>query len=122
MPSLLTLVKRRAHRAYLRMRRPDVANALDMTDDVTLVGARARVVLWDAVGSALAAGPGDVAELGSHRGGTAGVIAERIKADPSRTLHLYDRWGDLPDTTPEDGNMADAYKRTNIGDKLAWLA
>ena len=38
-----------------------------------------------------------------------------------RTLHLFDRWGDLPEPTVKDGFRADEYRKDRIPEKLADL-
>jgi hypothetical protein len=65
--------------------------------------------------------PGDFVEFGVHRGGTAAVLAEVIKQEPDRQLHLFDRWGDLPEPTEENGFRKQQYARSKIPKKLAAL-
>jgi O-methyltransferase len=115
------LPERLGFRRLLRVVNPEAARLLDRTDDYTLVIARSRVTLMREGGRVIRAGvPGDFVEFGVHRGGTAGVLAHTIK-DTDRHLHLFDRWGDLPEPTEEDGFRQQQYARANIPDKLATL-
>jgi hypothetical protein len=64
---------------------------------------------------------GDFVEIGVHRGGSAGVLAALITAHGDRHLHLFDRWGDLPEPTERDGFRQEEYRKDKIVDKLAQL-
>jgi len=115
------LPARLGFRRLLRQSNPRLAAILDKTDDFTLVPARARVTLARVVQKVLDADiPGDFAEFGVHRGGTAAVTASLLPAIP-RTLHLFDRWGDLPEPSDEDGQQKQRYARANIPEKLQSL-
>jgi O-methyltransferase len=46
--------------------------------------------------------PGDIAEVGVYRGGSARLICE-VKGD--RALHLFDTFAGLPETGPEDSKL-----------------
>jgi O-methyltransferase len=61
------------------------------------------------------AAPGDVAEFGVWRGGTALLIAEHLRKHPDgRTIHLFDSFKGLPEANPSkdnfhrEGDLADA--------------
>jgi hypothetical protein len=56
-----------------------------------------------------------------HRGGTAAILADALLNAPDRHLHLFDRWGDLPEPTDEDGFRKEQYKRANNMHKIATL-
>lgn len=100
---------------------PDLARLLRVTDRYTLVPRRNRVTLWREARRILSKGvPGDFVEFGVHRGGTAAVLAAVLR-NTDRTLHLFDRWGDLPETTDRDGFRADEYRKDQISEKLARL-
>jgi hypothetical protein len=109
-------------RRLLEWGNPALARALADSDAYTLVPARSRVTLARLAKDVLDRKiPGDFAEFGVHRGGTAAVLASLLKGRHSRTLHLFDRWGDLPEPTKEDGAQQEKYARSNISDKLAQL-
>ena len=66
-------------------------------------------VLWTLATQALHV-PGDFWECGVYKGGTARLLAERLAASDKR-LHLFDTFGGMPATGPEDlhgeGDFAD---------------
>ena len=100
---------------------PELDRVLRMTDRYTLAPRRNRVTLWREARRILDRGvAGDFIEIGVHRGGTAGVLAHVLKGQ-DRMLHLFDRWGDLPEPTAKDGFRADEYRRDRIPEKLADL-
>jgi O-methyltransferase len=100
---------------------PELHTLLLATDPFTLVIRRNRVTLWREARRILDRGvPGDFVEIGVHRGGTAGVLAHMLKNE-ARTLHLFDRWGDLPEPTARDGVKAEEYRKDRIPEKLADL-
>ncbi len=101
----------------------DGAALIDQAQDTTLVTFRRRAVLFYALRDTLARGvPGGVAEIGVHRGGTAGLLAAvLLDARVERHLHLYDAWGALPSPTEADGRQAESYRHENIPEKLADL-
>ncbi len=107
-----------------RLLDPDGAAVIDRTQDATLVTFRRRAVLFYALRDTLAREvPGGVAEIGVHRGGTAGLLAAvLLDAGLARPLHLYDAWGALPSPTEADGRQAESYRHENIPEKLADLA
>jgi len=83
---------------------------------------RVRVTIYRDAVDVLSRGiPGDITVIGAHRGGTAAPLALLLKDRPERRLHLFDRWGDLPDPTPEDGFRAEQYRKDRIPEKLAKL-
>lgn len=44
--------------------------------------------------------PGDVAEVGVWRGGTAAVIASAVRRKASKTIHLFDTFSGMPESDP----------------------
>lgn len=108
-------------RGLLGIVNPRLAEVLHVSDPFTLVTARRRVTLARVAQEVLSKGvDGDFVEFGVHRGGTAAILAQLLmKSD--RKLHLFDRWGDLPEPTAEDGRQQQNYARTNIPDKLQEL-
>jgi hypothetical protein len=112
------LPSRLGFRTVLRGTNPNLAGLLDRTDDFTLVPERSRVTIAREARGVVAAGvPGDFAEFGTHRGGTAAIIAAALPVG-DRTLHLFDRWGDLPEPSAADGPQQQRYAKANIPDKL----
>jgi len=110
-------------RQVLGLVNPTDAKLLRDTDDHTLVIARSRVTLLREGRDVLDRGvPGDFVEFGVHKGGSAAMLATVIKGDPTRQLHLFDRWGDLPEPTEEDGYRKDQYARSKIEHKIATLS
>ena len=100
---------------------PQLDELLTTTDPFTLAPRRNRVTLWREARRCLARGvAGDFIEIGVHRGGTAGILAYLLKGQ-DRALHLFDRWGDLPEPTAKDGFRADEYRKDRIPEKLADL-
>jgi hypothetical protein len=97
-------------KAVLRMtavRDPDLAALLETTDPHSLQSQRRRIGLYRAAQAAIAAGlQGDVVEMGSHHGGGAGMLTPLLHADPDRAMHLFDRWGSLPEPSDVDGAFA----------------
>lgn len=109
------LPERFGFRRVLSVVNPRVANLLVATDQVSLVTARRRVTLIREAEKALGQSiPGNFAELGSYRGGTASLLARILVNQPGRDLHLFDRWGVLPEPTPEDGKQAITYSHDRI--------
>ncbi|MBA3511187.1 TylF/MycF/NovP-related O-methyltransferase [Sphingomonas sp.] len=116
------LPARLGFRRLLARTNPDLSSVLDATDPFALAPSRSRVTLARVAHEVLDRKvPGDFVEFGVHRGGTAGVLASILRTEPERTLHLFDRWGDLPEPTEEDGDMKVRYARDNIPEKLADL-
>lgn len=115
------LPERLGFRRLLKALDPKLAGLLRATDRYTLAPGRNRVTLWREANRVLRKGvPGDFVEIGVHRGGTAAILAAAIRRE-GRTLHLFDRWGDLPEPSEKDGNKADEYRKANIPEKLAEL-
>jgi hypothetical protein len=111
--------ERLGFRTALRTVNSKSADLLDRTDPYTLVTARGRTTLMREVSRVLRNGvPGDIVEFGVFRGGTAAVLGQMIKDDPSRHLHLFDRWGDLPEPTEQDGHRKQQYSRSAIPEKI----
>lgn len=107
--------------SFVGLLSPELARLLRITDDFTLAPRRNRVTLWREAKRILRRRvPGDFVEIGVHRGGTAGILAHLLR-DGDRTLHLFDRWGDLPDPTDRDGFRAEEYRKDRIPEKLADL-
>lgn len=102
---------------WLRLTAPKVARAVRLSDGYSILSRRARARLYRTASRVRAEGA--VAELGSHRGGSAVVLG---LATTGRKLHLFDRWGDLPQPTERDGEQFVTYRRENIPEKLAALA
>ncbi|MEO7366143.1 MAG: TylF/MycF/NovP-related O-methyltransferase [Sphingomicrobium sp.] len=106
----------------MKLVNPELSGLLDLTDANTLMSARNRTSLYRQARTVLDNGiPGDFVEIGVHRGGSAAVLAHLLKDHPERTLHLFDRWGDLPQPTANDGHRQREYARENIPEKLAVL-
>jgi O-methyltransferase len=106
----------------LRLTNPALARLLVETKPYSLVNARNRTTLYREGRATLRRGvPGDFIEIGVHKGGTAAMLASLIKNDQGRHLHLFDRWGDLPEPTEEDGFRREEYRRDRIADKLKRL-
>jgi O-methyltransferase len=109
-------------RALLGVVNPALEELLRRTDRYTLVPARNRVTLYREAEQVLSREvPGAFVEVGVHRGGSAAILAHLIHDRPDRALHLFDRWGDLPDPTPEDGAQWTLYRRDAISEKLRAL-
>lgn len=114
--------ERLGYRSLLRLTAPSLAKLLDSTDGHTLLTARNRTTLYREAKGVLRRGvAGDFMEIGVHRGGSAAVLAQVIRKEESRDLHLFDRWGDLPEPTERDGHRQEEYKKEKIADKLAVL-
>ena len=102
---------------------PNLSRIIAATDQFSITPSRARVTIYREALAVLDRGiPRDIAVIGAHRGGTAAPLALLLKDRPDRQLHLFDRWGDLPDPTPEDGFRAEQYRKDRIPEKLAELA
>ena len=116
------LPERLGFRQLLGLLNPRLAALLRTTQPYTLMSGRNRTTLYREGQRVLrAAVPGDFVEIGVHRGGSAGILADLIKDSAERHLHLFDRWGDLPEPTAEDGFRQAEYRKDNIPDKLAEL-
>ena len=114
--------ERLGYRRLLRLLKPELARLLQTTQPYTVMSGRNRTTLYREGQRVLGAGvPGDFVEIGVHRGGSAGILAGLIKGDSNRSLHLFDRWGDLPEPTEEDGFRRDEYRKDRIAEKLADL-
>jgi O-methyltransferase len=106
----------------MRLVNPELARLLHVTKRYSLLSARNRTTLYREGRAVLRRGvAGDFLEIGVHRGGSAGVLAYLVRGLAHRNLHLFDRWGDLPDPTAQDGHRFDEYRRDRIADKLADL-
>jgi len=116
------LPERLGFRKLLGFLNPQLAQLLRTTQPYTLMSGRNRTTLYREGQRVLCGGvPGDFVEIGVHRGGSAGILAALIREDAERALHLFDRWGDLPEPTAEDGFRRDEYRKDRIADKLAEL-
>jgi hypothetical protein len=86
----------------------------------TLVHDPACYVLYRAART-VAALPGDVAEVGVYRGGTALLLAR--SAGPGRAVHLFDTFSGMPETDPaHDLHRAGDFADTALADVRALLA
>jgi hypothetical protein len=109
-------------RKALKITNPSVARLLEKTNGITLAGPRVQVAQLRELRDVLRRGvPGDVVEFGVHRGGSAAVLAYALLDEPDRQLHLFDRWGDLPEPTDEDGFRKETHRRADRLDKIAEL-
>lgn len=72
-------------------------SALREGDPRSLVTLDRKYVLRVLLEQSLLRGPGDVAECGVYKGGTAYLFAELL-AGSGRTLHLFDTFGGMPPT------------------------
>lgn len=116
------LPQRLGFRTLLAVTEPELTRLLRIGDGYTLMSARNRTTLYREARAVLEAGvPGDFVEIGVHRGGSAAVLAGALAHETGRRLHLYDRWGDLPEPSVEDGIKQTEYARANIAEKLAEL-
>ena len=99
-----------------------LARLIGIGDDFTLMSARKRTTLYREGKSVLDQNvPGHFVEIGVHRGGSAVILAGLIEKQPKRRLHLFDRWGDLPEPSKEDGFRQQEYAKDNIPEKLQEL-
>lgn len=106
----------------LRLTHPQLARVLESAKRYSITTSRLRVTIYRAALEVVDRGiDGDFAVIGVARGGSAAVLALLLRQHPERTLHLFDRWGDLPDPTPEDGFRAEQYRKDRIPEKLAEL-
>lgn len=106
----------------LRMVQPELAQLLTAAKPFALMSRRNLTTLFREAKETLRKKvPGCFVEIGVHRGGSAAVIAHLLMDEPDRHLHLFDRWGDLPEPTEDDGYRADEYRKADIQDKLASL-
>jgi hypothetical protein len=111
--------ERLGYRRLLGWVHPGLASLLAATDPYTLITARRRVTLYRAARRVLARNvPGDFVEIGVYRGGSAALLGRVLASAADRKLHLFDRWGDLPDPTLEDGFRFEQYRKDRIADKL----
>jgi len=106
----------------LRFSNAKLGRVIDATRRFSINPNRPRVTIYREALEVLERSiAGDIAVIGAHRGGTAAPLALLLKDHPDRQLHLFDRWGDLPDPTPEDGYRAEQYRKDRIPEKLAKL-
>jgi hypothetical protein len=109
-------------RRALKLANPGAAKIIDKTSGLTLAGPRVQIAQLRACRDVLQRGvPGDFVEFGVHRGGTAAVLAAALLNEPGRHLHLFDRWGDLPEPTDEDGFRKETHSRANKLETIATL-
>jgi hypothetical protein len=114
--------ERLGYMRLLGLVRPKVARLLRKMKPYTLMSARNLTTLYREGQRVLRWGvEGDFVEIGVHRGGSAGILAALIRQHGDRHLHLFDRWGDLPEPTERDGKRYDEYRKDRIADKLADL-
>lgn len=106
----------------LRMTHPELGRIIDATRHFSITPNRGRVTIYREALHVLKRGvEGDLAVIGASYGGSSAPLAMLLKDRPDRRLHLFDRWGDLPDPTPEDGFRAEQYRKDRIPEKLAKL-
>lgn len=92
--------------ASLQLRDKQAADLLRKTQDYSLLSQRKRMALYQLARSVDRQQlPGDIVEMGAHRGGGAGMFTELMRR-PGRTLHLFDRWGEVPTPSAVDGAFA----------------
>ena len=109
-------------RPLLRLAQPELARVIDESRPQSITGDRHRVTIYrEALALLQRRIAGDLAVLGASYGGSSAPLALLLKDRPERRLHLFDRWGDLPDPTPEDGFRAEQYRKDRIPEKLAKL-
>jgi O-methyltransferase len=114
--------ERLGYSQLLRLIQPNLARLLRTTGPYTLMSGRNRTTLYREGQRILRREvEGDFVEIGVHRGGSAGVLASLIKEHTERDLHLFDRWGDLPEPTERDGFRREEYRKDRIPHKLAQL-
>jgi O-methyltransferase len=115
------LPERLGYLRVLEFLQPDVGRLLRTAKDYTLMSARNLTTLYREGQRILHHGiQGDFVEIGVHRGGSAAILAALIKSRNCE-LHLFDRWGDLPQPTERDGFREMEYRKDRITDKLARL-
>jgi hypothetical protein len=103
----------------LRIMRPELAKLLRTTQPYTLMSARNLTTLYREGRAVLRKRiAGDFVEIGVHRGGSAGMLAALIQNEADRHLHLFDRWGDLPEPTELDGHRYVEYRKDRLQHKL----
>jgi hypothetical protein len=106
----------------LGLMQPELAHLLAAVKPFALMSRRNLTTLFREAKETLRRNvSGCFVEIGVHRGGSAAVLAHLLLDQPDRHLHLFDRWGDLPEPTEEDGYRADEYRKAAIGEKLAKL-
>ena len=75
---------------------------LRLDDSQSLVSADRQYVLERLLRQALATLPGNVAECGVYRGGTARLMADILsKTDPKRSILLFDTFAGMPETNKD---------------------
>lgn len=106
----------------LRLTCPQLGRIIEVTSAYSITPNRGRVTVYREALRVLKHGiPGDLVVIGAHSGGSAAPLALLLKHRPDRQLHLFDRWGDLPHPSPEDGFRAEQYRKDRIPEKLAEL-
>jgi O-methyltransferase len=65
--------------------------------------------------------PGDIVECGVLDGGTSALMAWATRTS-DRTVHLFDAWQGLPETTPEDGAESETWVGEVVGSPARALA
>lgn len=114
--------ERLGYSRLLRLLSPGLGSLLETVAPYTLMSRRNLTTLHREGLRTLRQGTrGDFIEIGVHRGGSAGVLAALLRPEPDRSLHLFDRWGDLPEPTERDGFRREEYRKDRIADKLAHL-
>lgn len=109
-------------RRLLRFAKPELARVIDESRPYSITGDRHRITIYREALEVLDRRiDGDLTVIGASYGGSSAPLALLLKDLPDRRLHLFDRWGDLPDPTPEDGFRAEQYRKDRIPEKLAKL-
>jgi O-methyltransferase len=65
--------------------------------------------------------PGDIAECGVYRGGSAAVLGwamTRLPGDQPRTLRLFDSFAGMPEAGPQDGDFSHSIVGSYVGSEL----
>ena len=87
----------------------------------TLVDKKRCHMLWQ-LARRVAKIPGEVAEIGVYRGGTARLLAE-ILSPAGKTIHLFDTFEGMPETDPErDLHRAGDFSDNSLAEVKAFLA
>jgi O-methyltransferase len=105
-------LRKRYHRLFINLEEP-YASVFPYTQ-VHLVRQRNLVRLAELTVRDEVAG--ELVECGVLDGGTAALISWATRAArPLRSVHLFDAWDGLPDTTPEDGAEAAVWSGQVVG-------
>lgn len=111
----------RLQRRWLDVTSPNLARLLALSEGASLSPQRQQIGLYNETRRVLNLGLGGTfLEIGVNLGGGSVMLTEAT-AVGGRDLHLFDRWGDQPEPSAEDGARIVEFAQALIEPRKDWL-